>query len=768
MPKIEVNEKLFFKLVGRTWDYDTLERKLTCAKAELDEKPDMTQKEDERVIKIELNDTNRPDLWSTGGIARCLREYENGCSTSDYRDFLSSDKEIKSSANRYITVDPSLKDIRPYMVAFVISGKSVDDAMLKDIIQTQEKLCWNFGRKRKTISMGVYREAEIKWPAHYKAVDPESTFFTPLGFDEPMSCRKIVEEHPKGKDFGWILKDLPRFPLFTDDAGEVLSMAPIINSAKLGAVQVGDKDLLVELTGSEMESLILAANIVACDFADAGYEIKPVKVVHPYETGFGKEITVPFYFQKPTTARLSAINKKLGVNLSAKEVEDALLKMGNSVNVRADDNDTVFTVKPAPYRNDFLHEVDVIEDVMIGQGLDYFTPTAPSDFTIGRLLPLTIYSRKAKTIMTGLGYQEMIFNYLGSKKHYIDNMNIDGKDVIEIANPMSENYQFIRPSIIASLLESESLSANAVYPHKIYEIGKIAYIAPDEVTGTKTVQSLGFLSASTNANFNQAASEVASLLYYLDHEYIVKEADDPRFIPGRQAEILANGKVIGIFGEVHPSVLENWEITVPCVAGEIDVEALMATEPLKAVSKKQPQAEETKPEKKEEPAFNAIEHFNKYIELKVAKILSVECNPQGDKLYIEHLDDGSGTERIIQSGLRPYLREDELLGQHVIIASNLAPRKMKGVESRGMLLAADYTEDGKEKVELLTAPWAAPGTLIVPEGSAPCEKPEKINIDKLEKITLEIKDKHFKVNAVNLTADGKAITTEKTVNSKVE
>ena len=768
MPKIEVNEKLFFKLVGRTWDYDTLERKLTCAKAELDEKPDMTQKEDERVIKIELNDTNRPDLWSTGGIARCLREYENGCSTSDYRDFLSSDKEIKSSANRYITVDPSLKDIRPYMVAFVISGKSVDDAMLKDISQTQEKLCWNFGRKRKTISMGVYREAEIKWPAHYKAVDPESTFFTPLGFDEPMSCRKIIEEHPKGKDFGWILKDLPRFPLFTDDAGEVLSMAPIINSAKLGAVQVGDKDLLVELTGSEMESLILAANIVACDFADAGYEIKPVKVVHPYETGFGKEITVPFYFQKPTTARLSAINKKLGVNLSAKEVEDALLKMGNSVNVRADDNDTVFTVKPAPYRNDFLHEVDVIEDVMIGQGLDYFTPTAPSDFTIGRLLPLTIYSRKAKTIMTGLGYQEMIFNYLGSKKHYIDNMNIDGKDVIEIANPMSENYQFIRPSIIASLLESESLSANAVYPHKIYEIGKIAYIAPDEVTGTKTVQSLGFLSASTNANFNQAASEVASLLYYLDHEYIVKEADDPRFIPGRQAEILANGKVIGIFGEVHPSVLENWEITVPCVAGEIDVEALMATEPLKAVSKKQPQAEEAKAEKKEEPAFNAIEHFNKYIELKVAKILSVECNPQGDKLYIEHLDDGSGTERIIQSGLRPYLREDELLGQHVIIASNLAPRKMKGVESRGMLLAADYTEDGKEKVELLTAPWAAPGTLIVPEGSEPCEKPEKINIDKLEKITLEIKDKHFKVNGVNLTADGKAITTEKTVNSKVE
>ena len=771
MPKIEVNEKLFFNLVGQKWDYDTLEKKLTHGKAELDEKPDMSQSEDERVIKIELNDTNRPDLWSTGGVARCLREYEGGKS-ADYSAFMSKAGDIKPCENRIITVDENLKDIRPYMVSFMISGKPIDDAMLKDIIQTQEKLCWNFGRKRKTISMGVYREAQIKWPAHYKAVDPESTFFTPLGCENEMSCRAILSEHPKGKDFGWILKDLPRFPLFTDDAGEVLSMAPIINSAKLGAVQVGDKDLLVELTGSEMESLILAANIVACDFADAGYEIKAVKVVHPYETGFGKEITVPFYFQKPTTARLSAINKKLGAELSVEQVEAALKRMGNGVTVSKDGNETIFTVAPAPYRNDFLHEVDVIEDVMIGQGLDFFTPTAPNDFTIGRLLPLTLYSRKTKTIMTGLGYQEMIFNYLGSKKHYIDNMNIDGKNVIEIANPMSENYQFIRPSIIASLLESESLSANAVYPHKIYEIGKIAYIAPEEVTGTKTVQSLGFLTASANANFNQAAAEVASLLYYLDHEYIVKEADDPRFIAGRQAQIMANGKAIGIFGEVHPSVLENWEITVPCVAGEIDVEALMqpqaVSQPSKTVS--HPEGISTKQTVPvgEEPSMTAIEHFNKYIELRVAKILSVECNPQGDKLYIEHLDDGSGTERIIQSGLRPYLREDELLGQNVIIASNLAPRKMKGVESRGMLLAADYTEDGKEKVELLTAPWAAPGTLIVPEGSEPCEKPEKINIDKLEKITLEIKDKHFCVNGVKLTANGKAITTEKTVNSVVE
>ena len=364
-------------------------------------------------------------------------------------------------------------------------------------------------------------------------------------------------------------------------------------------------------------------------------------------------------------------------------------------------------------------------------------------------------------------------------------MCIDGSKVIEIANPMSENYQFVRPSIIASLLESESQSANAVYPHKIYEIGKIAFIEPSENTGTKTVQSLGFVTAASNANFNDAASEMSTLLYYLDHKYEVKESDDPRFIPGRQASIIINGKVAGIFGEVHPQVLENWQIAVPCTAGEIDLEYLMANETkehnveasapnaAKVEQKKAPAQPAAKKEESSGPklAENQVEHFNKYIDLRVAKIVKIDRNPQGEKLYVEHLDDGSGTERIIQSGLVPYLREDELLGKNIILVSNLAPRKMRGIESHGMLLAADYTENGKECVEVLTAPWAAPGTPVIPEGAdeaSALQKPAKIDFDKLEKIVLSVKANHFVLDGVNLTAAGKPITTEKAANSAVE
>jgi phenylalanyl-tRNA synthetase beta chain len=573
MPKIEVNEKLFFSLLGEKYDYAKLEDRLTCGKAELDEKPDASLPENERTIKIELNDTNRPDLWSTAGVARQLRLHKGG-DKSQYKDFFSRDGRTQDCGNRLIKVDPKLKDIRPYMSAFVISGKPIDEPMLLDIIQTQEKLCWNFGRKRRSISMGIYRSANISWPISYNAVDPDKTSFVPLGCDAPMTCRQMLTDHPKGKEYGWILKNEKLFPLLIDAKKEVLSMAPIINSATLGAVKVGDSDLLVEMTGTDMPTLILATSIVACDFADAGYKILPVKIEHPYETGFGETVTTPYYFQKSTSTTLSAINKLLGSELSGGEIRDALERMGSEVETSGD----TVTIYPPEYRNDFLQEVDIIEDVMMGKEIGFFKPSKPSDFTIGRLTPITIFSRKVKTQMVGLGYQEMIFNYLGSGKDYIERMNIDSSKVIEISNPMTENFQYVRASIISSLLAAEAPSGNAVYPHRIFEIGKVAYRCDEENSGTRTRQHLGFLTASSEANFNEAASQVASLLYYMDHEYTVTESNDPRFIAGRQAAIMIKGKKSGVFGEIHPQVLENWAIGNPCVAGEIDLEELMLFE----------------------------------------------------------------------------------------------------------------------------------------------------------------------------------------------
>ncbi|MBP5330142.1 MAG: methionine--tRNA ligase [Spirochaetaceae bacterium] len=176
--------------------------------------------------------------------------------------------------------------------------------------------------------------------------------------------------------------------------------------------------------------------------------------------------------------------------------------------------------------------------------------------------------------------------------------------------------------------------------------------------------------------------------------------------------------------------------------------------------------------KKEEPVALPLEQqetfFNANIELTVAKITDIKPNPDGDKLYIETLDDGSGTPRTIQSGLRKYLREDELLGKNVIIAANLAPRLMRGIESRGMLLAGDYKDGDKECVEVLDAGWAAPGTKVVLEGADPkAAKKSEISIDEFFAVQIEAKDGFVQIAGKKLLADGKEIKTLKAVNGEI-
>ena len=583
MPKIEVNEKTFYALCGRRWDTkEEFVEALTCAKAELDSEfwPPESGKEPsaERTLKIELNDTNRPDLWGTAGCARQLRIY-NGGKIPDY-DFFSMPGAVKT-ASKKILVEESTKKVRPYIAGFIASGKIVTDPMLRDIIQTQEKLAWNFGRKRRTISMGIYRIAKITWPVTYKAVDPNVISFVPLQWESPLTLTEILKQHPKGKEYASILENESLHPLLVDSKNKILSYPPIINSADLGAVETGDSDLFIELTGTDIVSTVLSASIVACEMADNGFAIEPVEIQSEFDTPFGRKFVTPYYFQKPVFCSLRRIEKILGKKLNGDECISALEKMGVKAEKTAgtEQGDTIsgegVLARPPEYRNDFLHAADVAEDIMIGHGLYSFKPERPGDFTIGRLLPLTQFSRQIKELMTGLGYQEMIYNYLGSRKDMVEKMRGKGDRIIRIANPMTENYEYVRDSILVTLMESESVSGHSVFPHRIFEIGKIAFIDKEDNYGSITRHYLGFLLSDRDANFNIIAAQIQTLFYYIKREYTVTVSEDPRFIPGRAASVIYKGKTAGVYGEVHPEVLENWGVTMPCIAAEIDIEALI-------------------------------------------------------------------------------------------------------------------------------------------------------------------------------------------------
>lgn len=606
MPKVDVELDRLFSLLGEALSETDLELALETAKGELDEPAGA-----DGVARIELNDTNRPDLWSTAGVARQLRVHRSG-QIPEY-PFFSSAGSTRDAGERRVVVEAELRSIRPYIAAFAIRGKEIDDGGLRDLIQTQEKLTTNFGQHRRSIAMGVYRTALIEYPVRYRAADPQTTRFVPLGETRELDLHQIIREHPKGHQYGPIVEGFSKFPFLDDANGEVLSFPPVINSARVGAVEVGDAALFIELTGTDMETLLLACAITACDLADAGYEILPVSIEYPYDTPVGREVVTPYYFQPEAVAELATIRRIAGEQLSAEDAVSALRAMGVSARTEGE----TIIAKPPEYRNDFLHAVDLAEDVVIGRGMDSFVPEMPRDFTVGRLTDAERFCRQAISIMVGLGFQEMVYPNLGSALEFIHKMRpipvvIDTDDAVErgdstsdrgpargqedevaaqravaamrpirIANPMSANYEYVRASVIPQLLGSESISANAAYPHNLFEVGKVAIFDAEELHGTRTFNSLGFMTADAAAGFTLAGSLVRALCYYLGVEHVLVAVEDERFIPGRAATILLKSTkdgsaqtAVGVVGEIHPQLLENFGIQMPCTAAEIDLDAM--------------------------------------------------------------------------------------------------------------------------------------------------------------------------------------------------
>ena len=104
-----------------------------------------------------------------------------------------------------------------------------------------------------------------------------------------------------------------------------------------------------------------------------------------------------------------------------------------------------------------------------------------------------------------------------------------------------------------------------------------------------------------------------------------------------------------------------------------------------------------------EPLFEETVDFDTFSksDFRAVKVLACEAVKKSKKLLRFTLDDGSGTERQILSGIHAYYEPEELVGKTVVAIVNIPPRKMMGLDSCGMLISAVHTEEGEEKLHLL-------------------------------------------------------------------
>jgi phenylalanyl-tRNA synthetase beta chain len=267
---------------------------------------------------------------------------------------------------------------------------------------------------------------------------------------------------------------------------------------------------------------------------------------------------------------LDFVNKISGLNLTAKQVCNLLEQARYQTAIKGKKINVLY---PA-YRQDIMHQRDIVEDVMISFGYNKFQPEQIKYQTIGKIDKKEINSEKVAEKMIELGFQEILSYTLTSKEQLFKKMNLKEVMVVEIENPISLNWNVFRSWLLPSLMEFLSNNQHVTYPQKIFEIGDVVLIDERQETATKDKRRLAAAISDSRVGYEDIAPILDAFLASAKIKYKLKKGKHACFIEGRVADVIVNDKKIGFIGEIHPTILKNWHLEMPVAAFEIDLEEI--------------------------------------------------------------------------------------------------------------------------------------------------------------------------------------------------
>ena len=501
-------------------------------------------------VEIEIT-PNRPDLLSLQGFIRTIRNFfgkEVG---------LKKYKVYPAEKNFKVKIDPSVSKVRPFTVCSIVKNLKLNDASIKSMIDMQEKLHTTLGRNRKKAAIGIYPLEKITLPIRYEARKPDKIKFIPLESREEMSGLQILQRNPKGREYAHLLENQELFPIFIDSKDKILSLPPIINSHETGKVTEQTKEVFVECSGSDLNTLKRCLNIIVTALADLGGKIYEMELEYKKKN----IIKTPDLTPEKMKVSLENVNKLLGLELKEKDLEKLLPRAGYDYKSGK--------VSIPAWRTDILHEVDIIEDIAVAYGYDNLEPEIPKVATIGQESHESKTETKIAEILIGLGLLE-ISSYHLVKPEEIKKSKVSNP--IELENSKTD-YKFLRPNLIIPALRIFSENKDNEYPQKIFEIGTVYSI--DKRSGeTGVLENNNLIIASSPGNFTEIKQILDYLVKMLGTSYSLKEKPSSEFIEGRSGAVIINGKEVGSIGEIHPETLNNWNIKMPIALLEISLEEI--------------------------------------------------------------------------------------------------------------------------------------------------------------------------------------------------
>ncbi|MGI6727684.1 MAG: phenylalanine--tRNA ligase subunit beta [Anaerovoracaceae bacterium] len=265
---------------------------------------------------------------------------------------------------------------------------------------------------------------------------------------------------------------------------------------------------------------------------------------------------------KPVEVRVDRVNKVLGINLSHNEMEDIFTRLEMKVDYR----DGIITVTPPTIRQDLLSEVDFIEEIARIYGYDEMPITLPKGNSRSQKTEIQILRDIVRESLVGMGASEIqTYSFISPKG--LDHIRIaeDSKDrdVIRLINPLGEENSIMRTLLTPNMLEvlARNYSRN-IAAVKAFEIGNTFINIPTEFGLPTEQERICIACYGSGESFFTLKGIVGEMLFKLgirDYNYVT-ESTLGTFHPGRCAKITYQEKVLGVIGELHPDVLDQYDI----------------------------------------------------------------------------------------------------------------------------------------------------------------------------------------------------------------
>lgn len=275
----------------------------------------------------------------------------------------------------------------------------------------------------------------------------------------------------------------------------------------------------------------------------------------------------------PVTLKTTSvkINSLLGTDLSSDQICGYLSRVGFEIKSTSD---AQLEVEIPTFRRDVSHMADLAEEVARLHGYDRIKATISESKQLGERTPFQKFQSDCRCLLQGAGISE-IMTYSFYSKSVPDQLGLDQKDLLRkmvaLMMPLSEEQAVMRTTLAHGLLSTIAFNANRRQNDlAVYEMGRVYLPSGDDLTDEPLYLGIGLSGRKNEIGWNQTRDEYDfyDLKGILEMIWERFDLPQPQYIrskrpylhPGQSAEVLSDGKTIGYLGQIHPNVLERYDL----------------------------------------------------------------------------------------------------------------------------------------------------------------------------------------------------------------